>query len=200
MTTLIISPHPDDEVLGVGGTIPRLDDVHVAIMTEWSDLQSKAEAQRAHDYLGVTSTYYHGFPAAGLDTVPQAELNDAIVKLVGRVKPDIMFVPFPGDLHIDHKAVYNACMVAVRMQSITVYAYETLSETYYDTMPPNFVPNVYSKIDIMDKLKAMWYYKSQLKEPPHERSLESIAALAALRGANVGLSYAEGFMLLRKIR
>lgn len=221
MRLLVIAPHPDDEVLGVGGTMARFGqeghDVVVAIVTQGdpslfdpaSVEQVRQEALEAHQRLGVRDTIFlEGFPAALLDTIPHARLNEAMGKLLDDVKPDILFVPFNGDLHRDHRLVFESALVAARPHPTqplqAIYAYETLSETNWNAAPltPGFLPNTYFDISsVLElKLEAMRSYQSQLKPFPHERSLEAIRALARLRGATVGFEAAEAFVLIRSVR
>lgn len=220
MRALVIAPHPDDETLGVGGTIARLSheghDVFVVIVTRGDPAmfapasieQVRQEALEAHRLLGVRDTIFlEGFPAALLDTVPHAHLNEALGKLLHDIKPEVLFVPFNGDLHRDHRLVFESALVAARPQGPqrvqTIYAYETLSETNWYAAPltPGFLPNTYIDIaPFLDvKLEAMHLYQSQLKPFPHERSLETMQALARLRGATLGVEAAEAFVLVRAI-
>jgi len=220
MRVLVIAPHPDDEVLGVGGTIARLGheghDIFVAIVTRGDPSmfdpafteQGRQEALQAHRILGVRDTIFlDGYPAALLDTIPHSQLNAALGKLFCDVKPAILFLPFNGDLHRDHRLVFESALVAARphggSQVQTIYAYETLSETNWNAAPltPGFLPNTYFDISafLEVKLASMQTYQSQLKPFPHERSLEAIQALATLRGATVGVEAAEAFVLVRSV-
>lgn len=216
---LVIAPHPDDEVLGCGGTMKRLAnagaEVHVAIITKAREAEfgpnaattGRAEARLAHEFLGVTQTHFTDFPAAALDTVPHAEVNAALCGLVNRIAPDTLFVPFLGDVHLDHQLTFLSAMVAARPRGgngpLRVYSYETLSETnwYAPGVTPIFAPNVYFDIaeTLEAKTAAFALYRSQLKAPPDERSIEIIRALAQVRGATVHRMAAEAFMLLREI-
>lgn len=218
-TALIIAPHPDDEVLGCGGTIARLGrngrPVDVAVVTRgmppaYSQPQVdavRAEAAEAHALLGVRHTHYLDFPAARLDVTPQAELNAALHQLFLDVVPDTIFVPFAGDIHIDHRLVFASALVASRptggFRPCRILAYETLSETNWSApcLSPAFVPNVFIGIDgLVDiKIAAFRSYASQCQRFPHERSVEALRALALLRGSCVNLPAAEAFMLLREI-
>jgi LmbE family N-acetylglucosaminyl deacetylase len=216
---LVIAPHPDDEVLGVGGTMARhtrqRDEVYLCVVTkayspDWSEefLKNRPkEIKRANKILGVRHTYFLNFPTVKLDTVPQKELNEAISKVVNKVRPDIVYIPHRGDTNKDHRLVFESAMVALRpkprISVRKILSYETLSETEWAAPPPEeaFFPNVY--VDIYDtlkiKLKAMAAYKSELKDYPHPRSLKSIKALAIKRGTEAGLKAAESFMLVREI-
>lgn len=216
---LVIAPHPDDEILGCGGTIARLSqsgaEVVVAIVTrgmapQFSDefvSNIRAEAKTSHTMVGVTETVYLDLPAAALETVPATKLNGTLAKLVQDVRPDTLFVPFVGDIHTDHQLTFLAAMVAARPRDEyapkRIYAYETLSETnwYAPGVTPAFVPNVF--IDITEtlelKLDAFRCFESQVKIFPDERSIEAIRALATVRGASMYLKAAEAFMLIRQI-
>jgi LmbE family N-acetylglucosaminyl deacetylase len=215
--TLVIAPHPDDEVLGAGGTIARLvgsgQDVVVAIVTTGQPPDFAAEdvarvqreTESAHKLLGVRETVWLGLPAARLAETPRHQLNAALRKLVVDVRPHTIFTPFLGDIHIDHQLVFEATMVASRPHQsefpARILAYETLSETNWNAplLTPAFIPNVF--IDITAtlelKLQAMQRFGSQLREAPHERSLNALRALATLRGATVHCPAAEAFVLVR---
>lgn len=170
--------------------------------------QVRREALEAHQRLGVRDTIFlEEFPAALLDTIPHARLNEAMGKLLDDVNPELLFLPFNGDLHRDHRLVFESALVAARPHSArsvqAIYAYETLSETNWNAAPltPGFWPNTY--VDISDflkvKLEAMSIYQSQVKPFPHERSLQALESLARLRGATVGFEAAEAFVLIRSV-
>jgi LmbE family N-acetylglucosaminyl deacetylase len=217
--TLVIAPHPDDEVLGAGGTIARLvaagQDVVVAVVTSGQPpdypaedvARVRREAEKAHKLLGVRETLWLGLPAARLAETPRNQLNGALREAIVHTQPRTILAPFLGDIHIDHQLVFEAVMVASRPHQTefpaTILAYETLSETNWNAplLTPAFTPNVF--IDISDsldlKLQAMQLYASQLRASPHERSLEALRALATLRGATVHCHAAEAFVLVRDL-
>lgn len=220
MKVLVISPHPDDEILGCGGTMHRLagegHKVVTAIVTKgWAPLfpdsqveQVRAEAQSANEQLGVGELLFLDLPVTTLARMPEHELNRAIGNLISDVKADWVFLPFGGDRHEDHRQIFAAAMVALRpepggYQPQRVYCYETVSETHWTApgVEPPFDPQVY--IDVTDhlpaKLEAMRTYKSQLKPAGDARSLEAIEALATWRGSIVGLNAAEAFVLIRDV-
>ena len=216
---LAIAPHHDDEVLGVGGTIARFAaegaEVTVAILTkgyppEFDEDNYEVECQEAleaHKLLGVKQTMFVSFPAARLDTVPHLEVNKKLAEICGKVQPDILFIPFNGDIHLDHQRVFLSALVAARPVNIdapkTIYAYETLSETNWNApyITPSFVPNVFVDISpyLETKIQAMRSYVSQIKPFPNERSEESLRALATLQGSTVSYFAAEAFVLVRQI-
>lgn len=218
-TVLAIAPHPDDEVLGCGGTLARHadvgDEVHVLIITrgdpelypEDDETAIYQEIQAAHQVLGVISTIHLDYPAPRLDTIPGYQLADAIGQVIQRLQPQIIYLPHHGDIHTDHQRVYQAALVAARpinrCSVRQILCYETLSETEWS--PPRgdttFIPTVF--LDIEDylerKLKAMACYSTELKSFPHPRSLSTLESLAKLRGSTVGLTAAEAFSLVRQI-
>jgi len=216
MKILIIAPHPDDEVLGCGGTIAKYakkgGEIYLCIATkayrpEWSDefLRNRPiEIETANRILGVKKTYFLDFPTVKLDTVPQKELNEKISKVIKETEAEILYIPHRGDLHKDHRLVYKAALIASRPTGKSVkkiLCYETLSETDEGITLKPFIPNVYEDItETFDiKIEAMRAYKSELKEYPHPRSLEIIEALAKKRGSEAGFKMAESFMLIKEI-
>jgi N-acetylglucosamine malate deacetylase 1 len=220
-SVLVIAPHPDDEVLGVGGTIARFADegrcVRVAIVTKGSPEHfdnelievGRREAREAHRLLGVAETLFLDLPAARLDQIPHVTLNAALLQVVEQTRPGIVFVPFRGDLHRDHQLVFDSSLVALRPTNGLVVeeivAYETLSETNWNAargVTAAFVPDYYVRIDeyLAKKLSGMATYASQLHDFPHERSLAAVEALARHRGATIGATAAEAFMTIRRVR
>lgn len=220
MNVLVIAPHADDEILGCGGVIARHvaegDTVRVLVLTRGSqELFSheymetvRAECRRAHEVLGTHGVDFLDHPAPKLDTVPQYLLASDISKVVREHQSEVVYVPHRGDMHFEHRLVYNASLVACRPIGNTpvrkILAYETLSET--DWAPPfpddAFIPTCF--VDISDylekKIEAMECFASQVKAPPASRSLDSLRALATLRGGTVSVAAAEAFMLVREVR
>lgn len=219
MNVLVISTHPDDEVLGCGGTIAyhayKGDIVSVLVVTRGipelfppSQIErTRKELESASAILGVNDISFLDFPAPKLDTVPEFTLADAILNHLKIFKPNVIYLPYRNDLHVDHRRVFSATMVAARpingLSVLRLLCYETLSETEWGSSLDSgvFVPTVY--VDISDflerKLQAMACYQSQLREFPHPRSLAAIEALARFRGSTVGVMAAEAFMLVREI-
>lgn len=220
MKVLVIAPHPDDEIIGVGGTISKRvqagDEVYVCVATKGveplfkSELveQSRRECRQADKKLGVKETIFLDFPAVMLETVPRYELNAKIAQVVERINPDEVYIPHRGDMQLDHQMVVDAAMVAVRPRGNNypkrVYAYETLSETGWNIPNVNneFIPTVYEDItDTIDlKIEAMNIFESQLAPFPAARSIGAIEALAKFRGATVSLQSAEAFSLIREVK
>lgn len=222
MKILIIAAHPDDEVLGCGGTIKNYinkgEEVYLCVVTkaytpDWTQEfieNRKKEVVCANKTLGIKKTFFLDLPTVKLDTVPQKKLNDLISECIEKVRPEILYIPFEGDINKDHRLVFESSMVASRPKpgiSIRkILCYETLSETEWGSsrtreMKGIFIPNLY--IDIFDtlenKLKAMSCYKSELRDFPHPRSLEAIKVLAQKRGTEAGFKAAEAFILIREV-
>lgn len=217
---LVIAPHPDDEILGCGGTmIKRInegDDVYVCIVTrgqmpyftkERQD-RNQADAVACHKSIGVKDTVFLNLPAVALETANRFELNSRLLDVIKSIKPDEVYIPHVGDMQKDHKIVNEACMVALRPkyfpQVKRIYCYEVLSETGWDI--PNvqnaFIPNVF--VDITETLeakkKALSFFSLQVSEYPDPRSERAIEALACYRGSNMFWEAAEAFSLVRDLR
>ena len=219
MRVLVIAPHPDDETLGCGGTLLKHvaagDSVSWIIVTKAYEPRwprevidrREQEIEKVSAAYGFAKRFRLTFPAARLDTVPLEELLKSINEIVAEVKPDWIYTVHTGDIHSDHRIVFEATMSAVKSFNNGVQrllSYETISST--DAMPSStatvFLPNVYCDITpfIERKLEIMSLYQGEVHPYPLPRALESIRALARFRGATVATEYAEAFMLLRELR
>jgi len=216
---LIIAPHPDDETLGLGGSIAKFTsqghEVSVLIVAghlppifkqQEFDI-TVAEAKQAFKILGVSNSIFLDIPATFIGDIPINELNRRILQVINDLKPHMVFGPYP-DRHIDHRLVFDSVMVATRpigaaKEIEIVAAYETLSETHWNAphIEPNFTPNWVIDISnhIETKLKALNCYNSQVSEFPSPRSIEASEALAKFRGTQAGFAYGEGMHIIRKI-
>lgn len=219
MRVLVIAPHPDDEILGVGGTIKKRiskgAEVFICVVTKGVEplfpervvKKTRQEARECHKTLGVSETIFLDFPAVMLEKENRYEINGKILDVIQRLKPDEVYIPHWGDMQKDHQIVAEACMVALRPKYehkvSRIYSYETLSETGWNA--PNtqneFIPNVYVDIGelLQAKLDAMRTYQTQLSDYPNPRSIEAVEALAKYRGSMVNVRAAEAFMLIREI-
>ena len=220
---LIIAAHPDDEVLGCGSTVARLNKEGHAIYTlilgegvtsrdnirnrekrENEIIDLKGYAEKANKILGVKKVFFHDFPDNRFDTVPFLDIVKVIEKIKNQIKPEIIFTHYEKDLNIDHQITYKAVITATRpLREETVkevYSFEIPSSTEW-SYPLSFSPNAFYDIsETMDiKLKALEEYKSELKEYPHPRSLKGIKLIAKTWGMKVGLNYAEAFKCVRII-
>lgn len=217
---LIVAPHPDDETLGCGGTllhhVANGDEVHWLIVTDmcrelgFTELQvsqRQTEIEQVSESYGFADVHNLQFPPAQLDTLPRVELISAMSKIVKRVNPEMVYLPYRGDVHTDHAVVFDAavsCTKWFRYPSIRrVLCYETLSETDFGINPETigFKPN--SFVDITQyldkKIEIANIYQTEMSEFPFPRSFEALQALAKVRGVACGCLAAESFMLLREI-
>lgn len=216
MKVLIIAPHPDDEVLGCGGTIAKYaargDSVSVCYVTsayppEWSEeylRKKEIEIQRSNDILGISKRFDLRYPTVKLDTIPQKDINASLQEVVIEVLPECVFIPHRGDLNMDHRIVHDASLVALRPVNhccSRILSYETLSETEWGPKTASFEPRYY--VDVSDtittKIEAMEAFTTEIKEMPHPRSREGILALAQKRGSEILVEAAEAFMPIRII-
>ncbi len=219
MKVLVVAPHPDDEVLGAGGTIARLsaegNDVTVAIVTRgWEPLftdsqveQVRDEARAAADVLGVKSLRFMDMPVTRLNSIDKHQLNGAFGQLMDDEAPELVFLPFGADRHEDHRQVFDACMVALRpivgrKLVKQLLCYETVSETHWSAayVESAFQPQLWVDISehLSTKLEAMRKYSSQLQPEPDARSLEALSSLAKWRGSMAAMAAAECFVVVRQ--
>lgn len=214
---VIITPHPDDETLGCGGTILKYKEnghqVDWLIITKAGNFASdewkakrEVEIEKVIELYGFNNTIKLNYEAATLDQVSDSDLVGELSKVFKEIKPNVVYVPYPSDIHSDHKAVFEATMACTkwfRYPSVEkVLAYETLSETDFTINPDanHFRPNVYVNIEnyLDEKIEIMKVYESEMSAFPFPRSEKAIRALAHVRGAASGYEAAEAFMLLKE--
>ena len=229
-SAVVVAAHPDDEVLGVGGTIAKMAreqmNVYVVftatgISSRYTDfnlykekiekeiLALQKQAKESAEILGVKDIFYLDFPDNRLDTVSRMDITHKIKSYLDKIRPKIMFTHHPGDYNWDHSIVYDASLMAARANPGDyfpdyIYTYEVLSSTERAAQEPHtvFCPTTYVNIDstIEKKKKAITAYKSELREYPHPRSPEAVEMLALKRGNEVGIAFAEAFHLIREIK
>lgn len=220
---LVFAAHPDDELLGLGGTVRRLANegktIRAIIMAEGltsrantrneADLSELAElqadARKAASIVGYKSIEFCGLPDNRMDGLELLDVIKLVSKYVDKYKPDTIFTHHHGDLNVDHRitceAVLTACRPVGEYKVKRIYTFETpsSSEWNYNYLEP-FKPNVY--VDVTDtleaKVKGMACYRTESTVYPHPRSDDALRSLGRYRGTNVGFEMAEGFMLLRE--
>lgn len=214
---IIVTPHPDDETLGCGGTLLKYKEqnheLYWLIITGMGfAFSEESKKQRQKEIVAVAKKYQFdkifqlGFPATQLDNIPLGDLISSISNVFQEVQPEIVFTPYPGDIHSDHKSVFDAtvsCTKWFRYPSVEkILAYETLSETDFTIDPDanGFKPNVFVNIHgyLDKKIEIMNIYISEYGEFPFPRSEKAIRSLAYIRGVASGYEEAEAFMLLKE--
>lgn len=220
---LVVAVHPDDETLGCGGTLlkhtAQSDEIYLLIVTTikseykgW-DLgfsenivkRREQEIKKVSQMYGFKEVYNLKLPTMRIDEISMTELIRAISKVFKEVEPNIIYLPFKNDVHSDHRKVFEvvySCTKTFRYPFIKkILMMETLSETDFADITNSFIPNVFVDIsEFLDKkLEIMKIYESEIGKHPFPRSLETIEALAKIRGAQAGCKYAESFMLLKEI-
>lgn len=221
MKTLVVAPHPDDELLGCGGTLLRriaeggtVAWLLMTAITEEAGWTAARIQQRAGEIDSVREglqvaprhLYALSFPAAELDRIPMSVLVKQISEVFSDFQPDEVLLPYSGDVHSDHRVTFeaaSACAKWFRYPSVKrVLAYETPSETDFgiDPRDSGFKPNVFVDIggQLERKIELMKIYTSEMGEFPFPRSEDTLRALAKLRGSQAGFDAAEAFMLLRE--
>lgn len=217
MKVVIVTPHPDDETLGCGGTILRHkesgDKVCWLIITKMGKNfdtlvreRREAEIQQVQKLYDFDKVCQLDFEAGKLDEYSLGEIISEVSKVFHEFEPNIVYLPYRSDIHSDHKVVFDstvACTKWFRYPFINkVLVYETLSETDFTINPDAnlFRPNVFVDISsfLHQKLEIMKIYASEINEHPFPRSIQSIKSLAYLRGAASGYKAAEAFMLLKE--
>lgn len=216
---LVIAPHMDDEALGCGGTICKHvaagDCVSVIFVANriyghtYDEAKSKVEkshALKAKDILDYKDSIFLSMPDERLDGAIQ-DIIISIEKEIPGISPDIVYLPFRGDNHQDHRAVFDAARVVFRPSANNeikgIYMYEVPSSTEQSPpMPENaFLPNLYTNVTdfLGKKLSAIECYETEKRNFPHPRSNEAVKLLARKRGGESGFDFAEAFMVLRNI-
>ncbi len=220
-SVVVITPHADDEVIGAGGLIASLSDSRARVFILYVVADTfhhygfdgpaaldvrRAEIDRVAGILGFEySIVYEGKDLIErLDTVPQRELVDTFEAIIEARKPGLLLLPHGDDYDQDHRAVFDAAFAAARPIPENCGKFFTRRVATYESpklawMESPFKPNLYRDITghLDRKLEALRAYRSQLREPPHVRSPENVAALARLRGSEFGVHHAEAFHVLR---
>jgi N-acetylglucosamine malate deacetylase 1 len=214
---LVLAAHPDDEVLGMGGTIAvhvdAGDAVRIVVVTDGSSTQypgdaevrarKEDEALRASAELGVTDYVHLDLPDMRLDTLPHVEVNRVVEEHVADFAPQVVYTPHP-DVNRDHRALFDSVAVATRPtpgQPVRRFlTYAPTSSTEWTPAAVNwFVPNWFVDVSgtIERKVAAFAHYETERRDYPHPRSERAIRAAAAFYGSSCGCEAAEPFVLVR---
>lgn len=210
---LIIGAHPDDETLGVGGTMCSLAKKKVKInCLIFADGESargntsriqqrKNQALDSAKILGINKIDFLGYEDQKLDVIPVVELAKKIESAIKKFNPDTIFTHFWGDANQDHRRLFEATNIAARATPSSkiknVICYEIPSSTEWGT--ESFKPNLFVDISkfLTTKLKAFKKYSNELEKFPHPRSVQSIKDRANYWGSVSGMKQAEAFLILR---
>lgn len=216
---LVVAVHPDDETIGCGGTLLKLKnegaEIYWLIATcvreedgyDPAFVQNRSkEIEMVAQKYGFAGIYRLNLPSARIETVSFGEIVRRISAVIQEVQPDTVFLPFRGDVHSDHRIVFDAsfsCTKSFRHPSLKcIYMMETLSETEFAPAIPGhtFVPNSFVNISefFEKKIEILRIFGSELGDHPFPRSETNIRALATFRGATSGCKFAESFMLLKE--
>lgn len=226
MNVLVIAAHPDDEILGGGGTFARLAEeghnVYLSILGEGMTSRSAqredtssevleglhGDARRAAEVIGAKDLFQYQLPDNRFDSVPLLEVIKIVEELVERVQPEVVYTHHQGDLNVDHQVLHQAVLTGTRpMEGCgirEVYAFEIPSSTEWalQRIPEPFRPNVFVEItDTLEKkIQAMECYETELRPYPHPRSRQALDVIARRWGTVCGCAAAEAFELVRSVR
>tara|TARA_B100001173_G_scaffold306352_1_gene313076 strand:- start:829 stop:1488 length:660 start_codon:yes stop_codon:yes gene_type:complete len=213
---LVVAAHPDDETLGCGGTLLKHkandDQTHWLICTSLNKNHKyyhvrEKEIQRVSKLFNFNSVNSLPFETTKIDQYSMNEIIEKMSKIINKIKPNVIYLPFKEDVHSDHKKIFEAsysCTKSFRYSFIKkIYMMETLSETEFapSIKKDSFIPNTFVNITkyMNKKIKIMKVYKSEIDKHPFPRSERSIRALASLRGSTSRCEYAESFVLLKEM-
>ena len=216
MKILVVSPHPDDETLGAGGTILRLtaegNEVFWLNITRMTDSKfskemierRKVQLEKIENFYGFSKVYHLNMPTTELDNADSAKAIEMVGAVMEEIKPETLILPDYNDVHSDHKRVFEwcfSCSKVFRSPYIKkILTMEIVSETDFSGLNA-FFPNYF--VDITDymegKIQALRVYDTEMATPPFPRSEENVRALATVRGAMSGVRYAEAFRLIKYI-
>lgn len=220
-TILVVAAHTDDEALGCGGTIARHvaegDAVHAVFIADGvtsrpdsteQELQARNQAATAaHKILGIQQVRMLGFPDQRTDSVPFLDIVQKLEAVIQELQPEVIYTHHSGDLNIDHRLTHQAVMTACRpvpgASVKTIYAFEVLSSTEWNTSGiMQFTPNTFVDITayLVKKIQALNAYALEMRDEPHSRSIFNARRQSEYRGATVGVQAAEAFVLERSIK
>lgn len=211
---LVIGAHPDDELLGSGGTLKRLVEEGHRVISIITALGRKEEAHHiqqlgkcANKEIGIEEVIFLEHANLELELIPLHQLTKEIEQLINIYKPSKIFTHHYGDLNIDHHVTFQAVLTATRplpnQKPIELITFETVSSSEWNihtndkSFKPNYFVNITDQID--SKIAALKHYDVEMRDFPHPRSYEGIQYLGRVRGMTVGVPYAEAFEVIRRV-
>lgn len=218
MNILVVSPHPDDETLGAGGTLLKEKQLgHSIFWLNITDMKEEYgwapekvihrhnQIERVRNFYAFDGFYNLALPTTKLKNIDEGEIIGKIKSVYDEVKPEWVIIPGLYDAHSDHHVVFNCCMAAAKtfrapyIKRITTM--EILSETDFGFQNDKFVPNLFVDISgtLDKKIEAMRIYDTEIEEMPFPRNTENIKALASIRGGQSMCMYAEAFVVVKQI-
>jgi len=221
---MIVAAHPDDEILGCGGTVARMIEEGASAITvilgegvtsrdKERDSEKRAaelsalknQIKEANKIIGIEQVYTFDFPDNRFDTVGLLDIVKVIEEIKNDFKPNIVFTHFANDMNVDHSITNRAVLTATRPMVgepvKEIYAFEILSSTEWN-FPLSFAPDFFVEVsnNLDKKIEAMSVYKDELRDYPHPRSLKGIELNGEYWGMRTGLKMAEAFKVLRILR
>ena len=211
---LVIAAHPDDETLGMGGTIHKLSllgsRVRVIFLSDGvgsrDEIRESVDSRRAAAisalrFLNCSDVHFYDFPDNSMDSVPLIDIVKTVEKSINDFEPAVLFTHFPHDLNVDHRITSQACLVAARPKVNrnikSLLYFEVQSSTEWNFGSSQFIPNMF--VDISDsfgfKVHALKEYQVEIEAFPEARSFAGIEARSTVRGVTVGVSKAEAFQI-----
>jgi len=211
---LVIAAHPDDETIGMGGTIHKLSllgsRVRVVFLSDGVGSRDairesldgrRAAAINALRFLNCSDVHFYDYPDNSMDSVPLIDIVKTVEKCINGFNPTVLFTHFPHDLNVDHRITSQACLVAARPKVNrnikSLLYFEVQSSTEWNFGASQFIPNMFVDISgsFEDKVKALRQYQVEIEAFPEARSFAGIEALSTVRGVTVGVSNAEAFQV-----
>lgn len=216
---LVVVAHPDDEVLGMGGTMMKLahdgEDLHIAFLSKGEGSRGKEianeqlrikQAEKVANIIKAKLYWLANFPDNEFDTISLLRVTKVVEAIINKIHPDVIYTHHHGDLNIDHRVTFQAVVTACRPGKTSVkqiYSFEVLSSTEWQAKTEGriFLPNFYVDIEnyIKDKISLMNIYSREIGTFPFSRSETGIRSLAQYRGMECGLNFAEAFCLVRGV-
>lgn len=216
MNVLVISPHPDDETLGAGGALLKFKDMGNKIFwlnvtnmkteygyTEIQVAERNREIECVKTAYGFADSFNMELEPAGMDKYQKGMLVGKFREILEKTKPEVLFIPYPYDVHSDHRIVFESvysCTKSFRAPYVkSVLCMEILSETDQAQKEHGFIPNVFIDISpyLEKKIEVMKIYKSEIDNAPFPRNEDAIRGLASYRGASAYFKYSEAFCLIK---